>query len=197
MVSRGIYMMLGGVATAIGSRAIENPKVRLVVGGAGALLAVWGMIESIDTVMAWLGIEPKKAEGITSSVTTPIENINRGSEGATGIIAGFIKIPAPGAALDKDAGTYAIKLQLQSSLKAAKTVHIELQSKEFYSFGSESEGTMKDFGMVTVPPGTTKVLSGSVRFEAVGPTNPFYPPEVSLTMFMDGAPVSNVRFTYE
>lgn len=196
MANKAVWMMLGGAGAILGSRLLPDPKQRLIVGGAGFLLLVWGAIDGLDDIMDFFGIAPKLKEGITGIETTDID-VERGSEGATGVISAFIIAPYSGEAVDKNSGTYPVKLRLASSRKVPTDVSVQLISEEFYSFGSHSEGLTKEFGTVRIGPGEQKDLTANVRFEASGPTNPLSPPQVSLTLQLNGAPRDVVRFSYE
>lgn len=196
MANSAVWIAVGGAAALVIGGAVPDPQQRLVIRGAGGVALVVAFIMEIDSIMDFLGLAPPKHTVVTETVTTPIANVDKGSVGSKGILSGILTSPFPGAVLDKDQGTFHVEITLASSLSSSRTVLVEVQSKEFYSFGNESDGVMQTLGRFTVGPGQQKKLSAQVEYEAKGVTNPWYPPEVSLSLFLDGAPTDSLRFSY-
>lgn len=193
-----------GVAGALafaGAAAIPNRRTRVVLTIGGTAAIGVGIALGFAQLLELFGLKtPPRIEDVErEEIADPNAGSsydNRGDDG--GLIGGFIESPSENTKVSRSSffgGTYPVDIAIASSKLKPETMRVRLVSDERYSFGG-NESRATDLGVLVIPPGTTTRMRANVDAAANGIVNPYFPPEVALTLELDGKPVDVARFAY-
>lgn len=194
-VPNTVWLVGAGGLALVGGGYIPDSRTRLLVRVGGGIMIAAAFFMGVDDILDFLGV--KKKPTVVSNTTSPIVDIHTGSPASTGIVAAKILSPTEGEKLSSHSGTYPVAIALDNSTDSDLAVTITLRSSEFYSFGSQGN-RVTDLGSILLQSGEERRMEVNVQTANESFfTNPFYPPEVSLELLIDGVVRDNIRFQYE